>query len=271
MKKLLKPKDILLLGLAGTGDLFEEAKDPLYIVSSAYKNMYGFIPGRYKKHNFFQTVNRSLKTGDIEKIVKEGKIYLRLTSTGRNRVIRDFPITSLTKKWNKKWIILIFDIAEKSRRIRDLLRVKLRGVGFGILQESVWLTPLPIGEDTREFIDTLGLSKDVFVMEVSHLIFGDPRELARRVWNLDKLEEEYTEIRREIEIVNQLIAGLNDRYKSREAKALSERKISGYLYQLNNKKRVFMNKLINCTVNLPPLPKELLPRSMQDVFHSLKI
>lgn len=266
MNKLLKPKDILLLGLAGAGDLFEEAKDPLYLVSSAYKNMYGFIPGRYKKHNFFQTVNRSLKTGDIEKIVKEGKIYLRLTSTGRNRVIRDFPIANLTKKWNKRWIILIFDIAEKSRRIRDLLRVKLRGVGFGILQESVWLTPLPIGEDTREFIDTLGLSKDVFVMEVSHLIFGDPRELTRRVWNLDKLEEEYTEIRREIERVNQLITGLNDRYKSREAKTLSERKTSGYLYQLKNKNRMLMNKLINFVAYLPLLPQELLPQTLRNAY-----
>jgi hypothetical protein len=52
MRKLLRPKDILLFTLAGIGDIAEEIKDPLRAVSSAYENMYGFIPQRYKRHNF---------------------------------------------------------------------------------------------------------------------------------------------------------------------------------------------------------------------------
>lgn len=274
MKKLLKPKDILLLGLAGIGDILEEARDPLSLAASAYKNVYGFIPRRYTRNNFLQMVSRSLKTGDIEKIVKDGKAYLRLTSAGKNKVKRDFPITNLTKKWNKRWVIIIFDIAEKSRKVRDTLREKIRNIGFGMLQESVWITALPIGEDAREFINTLGLSENVFVMEVSHLILGNPKELAKRVWQLDKIEEKYIEIKKEIETVNQLIARLNDRSKQREAKTPKRQKISGHLYELKNKRRVLIKKLLDFVLCLPPVPKQLLPSQLRDLslfsFGSIK-
>lgn len=266
MKKLLKPKDILLLGLAGIGDIMENARDPLHLMSSAYENMYGFVPRRYTRNNFLKMVGRSLKTGDIEKIVKNGTAYLRLTSAGTSKVKRDFPISTLTKQWNKRWVILIFDIEEKSRVIRDSLRNKLRSIGFGMLQESVWITPLPIGQDTRELIDTMGLSRNVFVMEVSHLILGDPRELARKVWNLDKLEDEYAGIKKEIEKINQLLAIYNDRDKKREVKTAQKGKISSHLYRLKSRKRIVMNKLLDFFVLFPPLPKELLPKSFRDGF-----
>jgi phenylacetic acid degradation operon negative regulatory protein len=272
MKKLLKPKDILLLGLAGIGDIMEETKDPLHLVSSAYENMYGFVPRRYARNNFLKMVGRGLKTGDIERVVKNEKVYLRLTSAGHKKVKRDFPIASLTKEWNKRWVIVIFDIEEKSRVIRDSLRTKLRNIGFGMLQESVWITPLPIEEDMRELIDSLGLSVNVFVMEVSHLIFGDPKELARKVWNLDKLEGEYIGIKKETEKVNQLLATHNDRDKKREGKIALRVKTSPHLYRLKRKKRALMNKLINFTVYLPPLPKELLPKSFREEnlhYHTL--
>ncbi len=264
MKKLLRKKDILLFALAGAGNLMEEAKDPLHLVSSAYENMYGFIPRRYKKHNFLQMVGRSLKTGDIEKVVKDGKIYLRLTSTGKNKVKRDFPIANLTRKWNKHWTIIIFDIEERFRVIRDSLREKLKSIGFGMLQESVWITPLPIGEDVWEFIESIGLKHHVFVMEVFALRLGDPRELARKIWQLSKLEEEYISLKNEIEMVNQLIKNYNDRYKKREGKKPSKLNISDHSYRLKNRKKLLMAKYLELITSLPPLPKELFPRSFRD-------
>ena len=53
MKKLLKPRDIFLLGLGGFLDIFEELKDPLGIMAKSYESMYGFTPKRYKRHNYF--------------------------------------------------------------------------------------------------------------------------------------------------------------------------------------------------------------------------
>lgn len=261
LKKLLKPKDIFFLTLAGIGDVAEEIQDPLRTVSSAYKNMYGFIPRRYKKHNFMQMVGRSLKTGDIEKVIKDGKIYLRLTSSGKEKIHREFPISNLTQKWNKKWIVVIFDISEKARNMRDRLRIKVQSIGFGMLQESVWISPLPIGKDIKEMIEAIGLRDNVFVMEVSGLIFGNPRELANKVWNLDKRGEELIDLKIELEKINQLIKVHNDRGKKREAK----------LYKLEEGKRVLMRNYLEILAQFPPLPQELLPRQTRLLPKSLQI
>ncbi|MEK7518100.1 MAG: hypothetical protein AAB583_06180 [Patescibacteria group bacterium] len=92
MKKLLKPRDIFLLGLGGFLDIFEELRDPLGIMAKSYESMYGFIPERFKRHNYSHLIWRNLKVGYIEKIVKGEEVYLRLTGEGREKIIRDFPL-----------------------------------------------------------------------------------------------------------------------------------------------------------------------------------
>lgn len=264
MRKLLGSRDIFLLVLAGIGDLAEEVKDPLRLVSSSYKSMYGFVPRRYKKSNFLQTVARSLKTHDIEKVLKDGKVYLRLTSMGKTKVHRDFPILSLTRSWNKHWVIVVFDIEEKTKLIRNRFRNKLKSLGFGMLQKSIWMSPLDIGEDMKEVIESIGLSKNAYVMQVSGFIFGDPKELVKRIWHLEKLEEEYIRLKSRVDTVNQLIKNWNDRIKKSEARVRSK-----YIYDLAKKKREAMREYLEFVVRFPPLPKGLLPFSLRGLFLSL--
>lgn len=261
MRKLLRVSDILLLTIAGIGDVAQEIKDPMQIMSKSYETMYGFIPERYKRSNFLQTVRRNLRTGNIGKVTKNGKVYLRLTSVGANGLKRDFPILNLTKKWNKRWVMVVFDILEKSKSVRDRLRSKLKNLGFGMLQESIWISPLPIGKDMKEFIDSIGLSEYVFVMEVSGFILGNPKELARRVWNLDRLEGEYSSLKDKMENVNLLVENNRDRENKNKAK---------YSYNYTNvllkKMRVLMREELEFTMNLPSLPRELLPVNLRNAY-----
>src|SRR3989344_4002694 len=148
MRKLLRSQDILLLGLAGGLDLFEEINDPLSLVSKSYENMYGWVPKKYKRHNFSHLVWRNIKTGFIEKVEKNGEIYIRLTSQGSQKIIREFPLLSLQKKkWDKKWRFAIFDIQEVNKNVRDQLRKKLKELGFGMLQKSVFISPHDVLKD----------------------------------------------------------------------------------------------------------------------------
>lgn len=264
MRKLLRSKDILLLILAGIGDLTQEVKDPFHLMSRSYESMYGFVPMRYKKSNFLQTVLRNLKTHDIEKVLKDGMVYLRLTSIGKTKVYRDFPILSLTRSWNKHWVIVVFDIEEKTKVIRNRFRDKLKSLGFGMLQKSIWISPLDIGEDMREVIHSIGLSKNAYVMQVSGFIFGNPKELVRKVWHLEKLEEDYLKLKNRVETINQLIENWNDRINKREAKVRSK-----YIYDLSRKKRQAMRGYLEFIVQLPPLPKELLPVSLRNLHFKI--
>src|SRR3989338_8054702 len=45
------------------------------------------------------------------------------------------------KKWDKRWRIIIFDIPENKKLMRDQARNILREAGFQRLQDSVWVYP----------------------------------------------------------------------------------------------------------------------------------
>lgn len=135
MKKLLRPQDYLLLGLAGVVDIYNDLKDPLGVMKKVYGE-YGWIPRLYRKTDYYGAAYRGLKTGYIEKVIKNGEPYIRLSAKGWERTKRDFPIARWQgKKWDGKWRMVIFDIEEKERKNRDFLRIKLRELGFGMIQE----------------------------------------------------------------------------------------------------------------------------------------
>lgn len=54
-------------------------------------------------------------------------------------------------RWDGRWRVLVFDVPEKKRRERDVLRAMLRRLGFRYLQRSVWVYPF----DCAEVVDLL--------------------------------------------------------------------------------------------------------------------
>lgn len=270
MGKLLRAKDIVLLTLAGVGDLFEEIRDPMQIASIAYKEMYGFIPKQYVRHNFYQAVSRSLKTGDIEKVIKNGKAYIRLTTAGKNKIHRDFPIIGFSRKWNRKWVIIIFDIEEKSRNSRDILRNKLKNVGFGMLQKSVWITPLPITKDMMEFVNSNSLDECSFILEVSDVLLGDPKELARKIWHLDEIEDKQIELEKEKEEMKKSIKSIHDRRNKIENfdtfKYKSKKSKKSKIEAIRDRRIEIKKKQMELMLSLPFLFKELLPDRLGRLF-----
>ncbi len=48
--------------------------------------------------------------------------------------------------WDGKWRVLMFDINERRRRVRDQLRRILHGAGFVRIQDSVWVYPYACDE-----------------------------------------------------------------------------------------------------------------------------
>ncbi|OHA19061.1 MAG: CRISPR-associated endonuclease Cas2 [Candidatus Taylorbacteria bacterium RIFCSPHIGHO2_01_FULL_45_63] len=70
--------------------------------------------------------------------------FLRLTPKGEEKLrqleIRDYKIPR-PKRWDKKWRLLIFDIPEKRKRVREKVRQTLVSLEFKRLQDSVWVYP----------------------------------------------------------------------------------------------------------------------------------
>jgi phenylacetic acid degradation operon negative regulatory protein len=195
MRKLLRPRDYLLLTFALLGDAFEEIRDPFSIHAEGCKYLYGWIPERWQKHHFQRAAKRMLKTGEIVKEVVKGRPVIRLSSCGEEMWSREFPLFKLSQKpWDGWWRIISFDIPEKLKGRRDYLRKKIERLGMGKMQESLYITPFDFGKDLKEYIDIHGLSDFVDVFEARHIFGYDPKKLAWRVWRLEKLEERYREL-----------------------------------------------------------------------------
>lgn len=169
----------------------------------AYAHTHGTLntwsPPGYKPKNYTQTVWRMLRTGDIKRVIKKGKPYLRLASKGKRVLKRDYSLERWQRRpWKGKWCLVIFDIEEKQRSLRESLRRRLHDLGFGQLQRSIYITPFDLEEDMAEFLETSNLLGRAFVLSCQHRLMGDPRKLAKRVWSLDKINEKYKDVSRKI-------------------------------------------------------------------------
>ncbi|MEK6879451.1 MAG: hypothetical protein AABY22_07590, partial [Nanoarchaeota archaeon] len=89
-------------------------------------------------HNAVRRLNQKRL---IELIQKGDKLYMKITKNGSN-LIKSFDYDDLilprSKKWDKKWRLVIFDIPEKKSKERHTLSIKLKDLGFYPLQKSVF-------------------------------------------------------------------------------------------------------------------------------------
>jgi len=227
---LLRVQDRILLGLAFLEDLFEDLADAGGLMSFSYKQVYGFVPRRYRKRNFYKSVSYALKTKRIEKIVKKDEVYLRLTGQGKRKLVRDFPLVRFQNShWDGFWRVLPYDIKEIKRYQRDRLRNKLRELDFKQFQKSVYLSPHPFEKEMSDFLETLKLEGKVSILLCQKIQGIDNKQLARKLWRLDQLNQKYKE----------LIENLK---KSPNEKDLKE--IKAQYLELNSKDPFFPQELL---------------------------
>ena len=94
--------------------------------------------------------NRRSINNSRKRLVERGLLeyskdgFLGLTGLGR-KTLRQIQLADYNlkkpKKWDKKWRILIFDIKESQKVLRDKVRSTLVSIGFIRLQNSVWVYP----------------------------------------------------------------------------------------------------------------------------------
>lgn len=135
-----------------------------------------FYDRKSKKYHIGSYVNRSimrLKDRGLIAFEKEdGKTFVRLTDKGEQELLR-YRLREMTierpKKWDKKWRVIIFDIREKRKVIREGLRNELRNLGFKKLQNSVWVFPFECEEAIILLKSYFHLGKDVLYMTVEKI------------------------------------------------------------------------------------------------------
>jgi DNA-binding transcriptional regulator PaaX len=183
---LKKPKSEIVKdifkGLAISGAVCVAATSPYFVVNL----MRGIQSStQYKKKKVYDTFYKLKQRGYINLQRRNNQIYISLTEEGKKRAGR-FQIDSLevkkSKKWDKKWRIVIFDIAQLKKLQRDIFRGKLKELGFIPLQKSVWVHAFPCRDEIALLREFFGLSEKEICLIVAESIENE--DYLKGVFNL---------------------------------------------------------------------------------------
>ena len=116
-----------------------------------------------------RNIKRLMQRGLIQ--IGEDKNYkfLEVTPKGKKLLLK-LEIEGLTRnkpvKWDGKYRVIIFDIPEGARKLRDELRRIIKGFDFICLQKSVWAYPHPCQDIIELLKKYLGIKGEVIYMTV---------------------------------------------------------------------------------------------------------
>lgn len=130
-----------------------------------YRYHYG-IP-ELKKASLAQALKR-LREGGLVELVSDEKLAFRLTDKGREKAVLASFLQN-DEKWDGKWRLIMFDVPEKRRSARDVLRRKLKDWGFVHFQQSVWGTKKNCTKALRDFVKGVGIEDWVMVVESDNI------------------------------------------------------------------------------------------------------
>ena len=103
-----------------------------------------------QKYQYSETINRMEKKGLIQFVNKYGELKISISPKGnkiiKNLLLEDYKQLKKPIKWDGKWRMVMFDIPEEKRKLRNIIRFHLKKIGFIQIQGSVWIYPFPCGE-----------------------------------------------------------------------------------------------------------------------------
>lgn len=116
---------------------------------------------RQKEFSINRSLNNLIKKDLVVFVEKRGKKFLEVTDKGKVFLQKEKSkldhINKKKRKWDKKWRIVIFDIKEHKKDLRDKVRNTLIDIGFLKLQNSVWIYPY----DCEDFIKLLKVDFEI--------------------------------------------------------------------------------------------------------------
>ncbi len=133
---------------------------------------YSFIKRYYKSESYrkiYTQIYQLEKRSYLERYIHKDMEFLRLSAKGLS------TISTFRKEKDGKWKMIIFDIPEEKRKIRDYLRSKLKQLGFKRWQNSIWVTPYKLPDEVVKELKIL--SEKYFVRLITVDAINNERDL----------------------------------------------------------------------------------------------
>ena len=140
-------------------------------------------------------VSRMMKQGLLQSERKGNKSYYKLTERGVSRV--DEAARRIYKldphEWDGKWRVVMYNIPEEKRQVRDDFRKELQWSGFGNLSNGCWISPNNFEKEIHLLISKYKIEEYVQLFLSKHIGPQPDDHLVQKCWPLDEIGEKYEE------------------------------------------------------------------------------
>ncbi len=112
---------------------------------------------QYRKE--IQALERLRKARFVQVEKRKDGYYVALSGGGEIELVKQ-RVYHGTKLLQQGWICLVvFDIPEQVKEIREDFRRLMKRCGFTMLQQSVWMSSRDVEQDMRQLVHLLGVEK----------------------------------------------------------------------------------------------------------------
>lgn len=116
-----------------------------------------------------QTLERAIRSLYESKLVqtrdnRDGTLTLVLSDKGKERALtHNLEEIEIRRPvhWDGKWRIVMFDIPEKIKKVRDALRMHFKRMGFYEFQKSVFVHPYPCDKEIEYIMEFYGARRHI--------------------------------------------------------------------------------------------------------------
>jgi phenylacetic acid degradation operon negative regulatory protein len=155
------------------------------------------IPAYFDTPNLqviFSSLGRLVNRGWATKKTKRDQVSYSITTQGINELNQTLDTIKREDElqWDQQWRLVVFEIPETRRKLRDSFRVYLKSLGYGMLTSSVWVSPWDKELEIKRFCKRHSLLDNIFyITTVPHSDTYQSTVFAHRCWNWQKIEQGY--------------------------------------------------------------------------------
>lgn len=154
--------------------------------------------------------------GYAQKSNLDGEIIYKITPKGEKFFDETLLVLKDNKKWDQKWRLVMFDIPENQRSVRDKLRRALSNLNMGILQASVWISTNDIKDKIAKISERLSLGSSLRYFEVTSTPLVN-QQIINKAWNLPEINMALDKFVKEANhALKSMGKGNGDRFKAKK-------------------------------------------------------
>ena len=123
--------------------------------NSTAKELFSALASKQKYKDFYNTLYRLVRQEFVAKNGNGPETKFAITEAGQKLISQFYP------ERDGVWKIIIFDIPEKKKFIRTILRSRLKALHFKKWQNSIWVSPYRLDKDIEQELNEM--AKKFFV------------------------------------------------------------------------------------------------------------